>query len=110
MRVNITDTVEFIQVLGVRHVVLDAEFLEAAMQMEPESPGFVTAHDFTREPLLFKHNKKKQFVVGHLLNRLGSRAIDLTAYPVISGMGVDPEFDRFVGETGLGGCFGAHRF
>jgi hypothetical protein len=37
------------------HVVLDAEFLEATMQMEPEAVCFVMGHDFVREPLLFDH-------------------------------------------------------
>ena len=37
------------------------------------------------------------FLIGHLLHGLLSRPVDLTAYPVIFGVGVNIEFDRFVG-------------
>jgi hypothetical protein len=39
-------------------VVLDAEFLEPAVQMESESASFITGHDFVRELLLFDHEPK----------------------------------------------------
>ena len=48
----------FIPVLGLYHVVLDAEFLEPAVQMEPEGTRFITGHDFVRELLLFDHEQE----------------------------------------------------
>jgi hypothetical protein len=49
-------------------------------------------------------------VASHFLEGLRSRPVDLPAYPVIFGVGVDPEFDRFVRGSRLGGCRGCHRF
>ena len=69
--------------------------------MEPKGARFITGHHFVREPLLFYH-KQEQFVVGHFLHRLRRRAVDLTAYPVIFGVGVNPQFDGFVGRAGFG--------
>jgi len=48
----------FIPVLGLQHVILDAEFPEPAVQMESEGARFITGHDFVREPLLFDHEQK----------------------------------------------------
>jgi hypothetical protein len=58
---------------------------------------------------LFYH-KQKQFVVGHFLHRLRRRAVDLTAYPVIFGVGVNPQFDDFVGGAGFRWIRGCHGF
>jgi hypothetical protein len=64
--------------------------------VKPERTRFITSHHVTGELLLFNH-KEHELVVGHLLHGLWSRPVDLTAYPVLFGVGVDAEFDRFVG-------------
>ena len=86
----------FIPVLGLHHVVLDVEFLEPPVQVEPERTRLITGHHVTGELLWFNH-KKHELVVGRLLHVLWSRPVGLTAYPVILGVGVNAEFDRFVG-------------
>jgi hypothetical protein len=48
----------FISVLGLYHEVLDAEFLEPAVQKEFEGARFITGHDFVRELLLFDYEQK----------------------------------------------------
>jgi hypothetical protein len=64
--------------------------------MEPERTRFITSHHVTGELLLF-HHKEQELVVGHLLRGLRSCPVDLTAYPVILGVGVNAEFDGVVG-------------
>ena len=85
-----------IPVLGLHHVVLDAEFLQPTVQVEPERTRFITSHHVTGELLLFNH-KEHELLIGHLLHGLRSRPVDLTAYPVILGVGVNAEFDGVVG-------------
>ena len=46
-----------------------------------------------KENLLAEH----ELVAGHFLHGLWSRPVDLTAYPVILGVGVNAEFDGVVG-------------
>ncbi len=60
--------------------------------MQPKSPRFLTGHHLPCETLLFD-DEQEQFEVGHLLDGLWSRPVDLTAYPVAFGVGVDAEFD-----------------
>ena len=48
--------------------------------------------------------------MGHFLHRLRRRAVDLTAYPVIFGVGVNPQFDDFVGGAGFRWIRGCHGF
>ena len=85
-----------IQVLGLHHVALDAEFLQPTVSVKPERTRSITSHHVTGELLLF-HHKEHELVVGHLLHGLRSRPVDLTAYPVIFGVGVNSEFDGVVG-------------
>ena len=87
-----------IPVLGLYHVVLDAEFLQPAVQVEPERTRLITSHHVTGELLLLNH-KEHALLAGDFLHGLWSRPVDLTAYPVILGVGVDAEFDRFVGAS-----------
>jgi hypothetical protein len=54
--------------------------------------------------------EQEHFVVGHLMNRLRSRTIELKAHLLILSVGVGPEFDCLVGGTGLGGFSGVHRW
>ena len=63
---------------------------------EPERTRLIICHPVTGELLLFNH-KEHELVVGHLLHGLWSRPVDLTAYPVILGVGVNAEFDGVVG-------------
>ena len=51
--VNLHPFAAFIPVLGLYHVVLDAEFLHSTAQMEPECTRFITGHHVTGELLLF---------------------------------------------------------
>ena len=85
-----------IPVLGLHHVVLDAEFFQPTVQVEPKRTRLITGHHVTGELLLFNY-KEQELVVGHLLHGLWSRPVDLTAYPVILGVGVNTEFDGVVG-------------
>jgi hypothetical protein len=70
-----------IPILGLHPVVLDAEYIEPAVQVKPDRTCLITGHHVT----------------GELLHGLWSRRVDLTAYPAILGVGVNAEFDRFVG-------------
>ena len=66
------------------------------LDVKIERTRLITGHHVTGELLWFNH-KKHELVVGHLLHVLWSRPVGLTAYPVILGVGVNAEFDRFVG-------------
>ena len=78
-----------IPVLGLHHVVLDAEFLHPTVQVEPERIRLITGHDVTGGILLFHHKEHK----------LWSCPV-MTANPVppvTLGVGVNTEFDGVVG-------------
>ena len=60
-------------------------------------PPFITGHDAIGELLLFGEEEHK-LDLSHLLHGLWSRPVDLTASPVIFGVGVDSEFHRFIGD------------
>ncbi len=53
----------FNPVLGVYEVILNAEFLETAVQVEHESHCPGTCHHVSHEFLLFKHKEHEAFVV-----------------------------------------------
>ncbi len=69
--------------------------------MEPERTRLITGHQVAGELLLF-HHKEHELVVVHLLHGLRSCPVDLPAYPVKLGVGVNAKFDGVAG----GGCFG----
>jgi hypothetical protein len=85
-----------IPVLGLHHVILDAEFLQPGVQVDPERTRLITGHHVTGALLLF-HHKKHELFIGHFLHGLWSRPVDPTAHAVIFGVVVDAEFDRFAG-------------
>jgi hypothetical protein len=55
-----------IPVPGVYHVVLDAKFLELAVQVKREDTRFMTGHHLTGA-LPLSHHKEHQLVLGHLV-------------------------------------------
>jgi hypothetical protein len=48
----------FIPVPGLHHIIVDAELLDPAVQMEAKRARFITGHDFVWVPLLFDHEQK----------------------------------------------------
>ncbi len=84
-------------------------YLQPTVQVEPERIRLITGHDVTSGLLLF-HHKEHKLLIGHFLHGLRSRPVDLTAYPVILGVGVNAEFDGVVGGGSFGWICGCHGF
>lgn len=94
--------------LGLHHVVGHPHLGELTVEVVAERPRLIASEDIPGEALLFGHEAQEP-LEAHLLDRLRSRSVDLSAHVKPLRVGVDAELDRFAGFVRIGFCFRIHR-